>query len=91
MKPVFLAGDWNATPKSETLAAMRDFMTVVSKEDCRTFHGFKNHPPESEYCIDYIAVDSAHAAKVKVKDAHATPDAVASDHNPIAAIVELGR
>lgn len=91
VKPVFLVGDWNATPKSKTLAALKEFMTIISKEDCRTFHGFKNHPPESEYCIDYIAVDSAHAAKVKVEDAHVTLDAVASDHNPIAVAVGLER
>lgn len=43
-KPVFITGDWNATPKSKTLAAMREFMAIVSKEDSLTFHGFKNHP-----------------------------------------------
>ncbi len=86
-KPVFLTGDWNATPKSRTLAAMKDFMTVLSNERCRTFHGVKS----DEYCIDYIAVDSSHAAKAKVVDAHVTPDAVTSDHNPIAVVVELER
>ena len=90
-KPVFITGDWNATPKSETLAAMKDFMTVISKEDCRTFHDFKNHPPEDEYCIDYIAVDSIHAAKFKVNEAHVTSDGVTSDHNPVVVSVGLER
>ena len=98
-KPVFLTGDWNDTPKSRTLAAMKDFMTVLSNERCRTFHGVKSAAPDSfkdgkqddEYCIDYIAVDSSHAAKAKVVDAHVTPDAVTSDHNPIAVVVELER
>ena len=90
-KPVFMTGDWNNTPNSKTLEAMKEFLTVISNERCRTFHGFKSHPPESEYCIDYITVDSAHAAGVKVKDAHVTPDAVTSDHNPVVAAVELER
>lgn len=90
-KPVFITGDWNATPKSETLAAMKDFMTVISKEDCRTFHGFKNYPPEDEYCIDYIAVDSIHAAKFKVNEAYVTSDGVTSDHNPVVVSVGLER
>ena len=88
-KPVFLTGDWNATPKSETLAAMKDFMTVISKEDCRTFHGFKNHPPEDEYCIDYIAIDSAHAGRVCAKESHVTTDIETSDHNPVFVSLEL--
>ena len=90
-KPVFLAGDWNATPKSKTLAAMKDFMTVVSKENCRTYHGFKNHTAKDEYCIDYISVDSVHAAKLKVNEAHVTSDIVTSDHNPIVVSVALER
>ena len=88
-KPVFITGDWNATPKSETLAAMKDFMTVISKEGCRTFHGFKNHPPEDEYCIDYIAVDSAHAGRVCAKESHVTTDIETSDHNPVFVSLEL--
>ena len=94
-KPVFLTGDWNDTPKSRTLVAMKDFMTVLSKERCRTFHGGKSSASDSfkdkkgEYCIDYIAVDSGHAAKAKVNDAHVTPDTVTSDHKPIAVVVEF--
>ena len=88
-KPVFITGDWNATPKSETLAAMKDFMTVISKEGCRTFHGFKNHPPEDEYCIDYIAIDSAHTGRVCAKESHVTTDIETSDHNPVFVSLEL--
>ena len=82
-KPVFLTGDWNNVPKSNTLAALREFMTVISKEDCCTFHGRKDYPAEKEYCIDYIAVDSAHAPACKVKEAYVTKNIIASDHNPL--------
>lgn len=89
-KPVFLTGDWNATPKSKTLAAMREFMTIISKEeDSLTFHGFKNHPPGHQYCIDYIAVDSGHATGVKVCESHVTDNITASDHNPVLVSVVL--
>lgn len=92
-----LTGDWNDTPKSRTLTAMKDFMKVLSKERCRTFHGGKSSASDSfkdkngEYCIDYIAVDAGHATKAKVNDAYVTPDDVTSDHKPIAVVVELGK
>ena len=83
-KPVFLTGDWNATPCSKLVATMRGFLTLISDT---------NHPTvnNNKKCIDYIAVDSGHAAKVKVNDAHVTPDDVTSDHKPIAVAVELGK
>ena len=90
-KPVFLVGDWNADPKSKTLAAMREFMTILSKENCRTFHGFKPYKPGSEYCIDYIAVDSAHAQKFAVRDAHIVEDTMTSDHFPVSVTIEERR
>ena len=71
------------------LGAMRRFMEVVSKENCLTFHGRKAHPPESEYCIDYIAIDSAHVANISVKNAYVKPDAVTSDHNHVVVELEL--
>jgi len=89
-KPVFLTGDWNATPKSRTLAAMREFMTVLSTEKHRTFHGFKGGKIAKDYCIDYIAIDNAHAEKVAVRETHVTEEPVASDHNPVVAVVALG-
>ena len=88
-KPVFLTGDWNANPGSEVLCAMKRFMTLVSSERGRTFTAFKEHAPDSEDVADYIAVDSAHAVSVKVKETHATPDAVTSDHNPVVATVSI--
>jgi hypothetical protein len=89
-KPVFLTGDWNATPKSRTLDAMREFMTVLSTEKHRTFHGFKGGKIAKDYCIDYIAIDNAHAEKVAVRETHVTEEPVASDHNPVVAVVALG-
>lgn len=82
-KPVFLAGDWNAKPRSGELCAMREFMTVLSDENSRTYHGFKPFTPGSEHCIDYIAVDSAHADAFAVTSSHVVPDYDTSDHCPL--------
>ena len=82
-KPVFLVGDWNEEPTSKTLAAIRGFLTILSNEKSRTHHGFKPFKPDSEYCIDYIAVDSTHAGNFAVRDAHVAPDFTTSDHCPV--------
>ena len=86
-KPVFLSGDWNARPKSDVLKAMRGFMTILSREDWQTGHDFVKRP--REHCIDYLAVDTAHAAAVRTKETHIIHNYVASDHNPIAATVSV--
>lgn len=82
-KPVFVSGDWNASPDSKTLAAMKEFMTVLSDESRPTFHAFKPRDNGTELCIDYIAVDSAHAKLFRPVAARVSPEAVASDHHPI--------
>lgn len=82
-KPVFLTGDWNCVPESASLTAIRGFMKILSNEKCRTFHGFKKYVKQTDYCIDYIAVDRGAAARVEVKETHVTPNVIASDHNPV--------
>ena len=88
-KPVFVTGDWNCTPESSPIASLRAFMAVISTEKGRTFHGFREHAPDSAGCIDYIAVDRGAAARVKVKESHVTPNLIASDHNPVVVTVDL--
>jgi endonuclease/exonuclease/phosphatase family metal-dependent hydrolase len=87
-KPVFMTGDWNAEPKSQTLAEFRRFMKILSAEKGRTFFGFKSHAPESEFCIDYIAVDKRSAKKFQVRETYVVPDIVTSDHCPVVAVIE---
>lgn len=89
-KPVFLCGDWNNEPDSEPLAKVREFMTILSDERARTYNGFKpfDAAPSDETCIDFIAVDSAHAGTLFVS-ATAVKYDFASDHNPV--FVELKR
>ena len=89
VKPVFLSGDWNAQPGSPVLFRLREFMSVLSCENARTFHAFRKKKPHGEYCIDYIAVDAAHAGDVRVAETYVTENLEASDHNPVVAEVAL--
>ena len=93
-KPVFISGDWNAQPDSDVLKELGKFLTVISDTGGRTFHGLSAAGPKElsgmmrgSYCIDYIAVDSAHAAKYKVSDARTVEERKASDHAPIVVTV----
>ena len=90
-KPVFLTGDWNATPDSVVLAELREFLTVLSDENYATFNGkFKQayEEPNRNRCIDYIAVDSAHRGEFAVRGRRVVQNHVASDHMPVVVEVE---
>ena len=96
-KPVFFTGDWNARPDSEVLRAFREFLTVVSDQTGRTYHGRSEMGPNGElldktpYCIDYIAVDNLHAPKFDVVDTHVVEDRISSDHAPVVATLSFLR
>ena len=62
---------------------MREFMTIISTEKERTYHAFRKNYKGSEYCIDYIAVDSSHAGLFRVEESHVIRNTRASDHNPV--------
>ncbi len=84
-KPVFLMGDWNAAPDSEVLAGMRGFMTILSDEKTCTCHGKKFDPArlhDASRCIDYIAIDTAHAGNYVLRDRHVIEERHVSDHAP---------
>jgi endonuclease/exonuclease/phosphatase family metal-dependent hydrolase len=91
-KPVFLCGDWNATPDSDELKGIGGFARVISATEVFTFHGLKKDGSKSaDYgkCIDYVAVDAAHARSVKVLSARTVDDRLSSDHAPITVTVDL--
>ena len=86
-KPVFLMGDWNATPDSAVLTALRDFLAVLSEENVVTCHGATFDPAtrlDRSRCIDYIAVDAAHRARWIVRGRRVIEERHVSDHAPIA-------
>ena len=89
VKPVFLTGDWNAMPRSVTLQKLREFMTILSSQNSKTFHGYKTDSRLGAYCIDYIAVDTPHADRINVKETHVTENLTASDHNALVVTIEF--
>ena len=85
-KPVFVAGDWNSLPDSSVLAGLSRFLRVLSPTDGRTYHGRPANGPSgttTDFCIDYIAVDSVYAPQFTVVDSGVVADRVSSDHAPI--------
>ena len=84
-KPVFITGDWNATPTSDaTLALMKEFLTVISPESgIRTFGDING----TDYVIDYVAVDTANADRFYVRRGYCVSNMGngegSSDHNPV--------
>lgn len=82
-KPVFLCGDMNAFPESETLKALQKNWTVLSRTDDTTF---STHNPSR--CIDYILLYK-NAAQCKAigsfvgKSFKTGVTDIASDHFPV--------
>ena len=84
-KPVFLMGDWNATPDSPVLRELRSFLTILSDETTATHHGADFDPAHKHnpaHCIDYIAVDSAHRDLFALRGRRVIEQRTASDHAP---------
>ena len=83
-KPLFITGDWNAAPDSPFLDAMRGSFAILSDTSCGTCPADK---PDA--CIDYVAVDKAHAGCVRNVEARVPDEPLASDHRPVFVRVEL--
>ncbi len=77
-RPVFLAGDWNATPESDTLRQIGRGFVLLSDPRVPTFPA-----DEPDRCIDYVAVDRAHADAVRGAVARVVDEPSASDHRPV--------
>ena len=74
-KPVFIAGDMNARPKSETMLAFKEFTTVLNDQNKYTFSAKKPHR-----CIDYILGTNG---SFKSLNNHVYYESLASDHLPL--------
>ena len=81
-KPLFITGDWNATPDSDFLKAMRETFRILSGTEPTCPAAGPNA------CIDYIAIDRAHAESVRVAESFVADEPLASDHRPVLVKVE---
>ena len=74
-KPVFIAGDLNAQPKSKTMAAFKEFATILNDTSKSTFSAKKPHR-----CIDYVMGTNG---TFKSLNNHVYYGNLASDHLPL--------
>ena len=77
-KPVFLAGDWNALPESDTLRRIGRGFALLSDPLATTFPA-----AAPDRCIDYVAVDRDHADAFRGGAARVVDEPSASDHRPV--------
>ena len=82
-KPVFIAGDMNAKPASQTMKAFKKYSKVLNDENKFTFSAKK---PRG--CIDYIL--GANGAFKRVSD-YVLYESLASDHLPLWVDVKFRR
>ena len=88
-KPIFVCGDFNALPDSETISIMRKNWTILSPQD------FTFSAKKPSKCIDYIMVYKNAYKRVKVleskvcKQFNSGDVAVASDHLPVYVRIEI--
>lgn len=83
-KPLFIAGDWNATAKSPFIAAISEDFQILSNPQTPTFPA---STPDS--CLDYIAGYSKDGLPFTRLSAWVPEEAVASDHRPVVVDVRL--
>jgi endonuclease/exonuclease/phosphatase family metal-dependent hydrolase len=82
-KPVFLMGDLNATPNSETIASLKEDFALLTDPAAFTF------PAKSpNRTIDYIMIDKAHAKSYSCKNALVFAAPEATDHAALVVDVE---
>ena len=87
-----VAQTYDITPIADAILRERPDFVGLNEVHCKTWRtGKVDYPAEKEYCIDYIAVDSAHAPACKVKEAYVTKNIIASDHNPLTVSLDVNR
>lgn len=83
-KPLFIAGDWNATPGSTLLTEMEKDFRILSDPKQPTFPADQ---PDS--CLDYIAGYVSKGIPFTRLSTSVVSEPVVSDHRPIMADVRL--
>lgn len=74
-KPLYLAGDFNAQPRSTFMSTLKKYFKVCNKTDVGTYPS--DTPTE---CIDYIC---KYRVTADVANAVVITDSMASDHRPL--------
>ena len=82
-KPVFVVGDINAKPETQTIAAFKEFMEVLSDSTQFTYNSVK-----PSRCIDYVFGCGARFVKPRTT---VVDNRVASDHRPLYVDLKMKR
>ena len=83
-KPLFIAGDWNATPNSSFIGELRQSFTLLSQSEQLTF------PADTpNRTLDYVAIYGTKELPVQVKRTWVVDEPMASDHRPVVVEVTL--
>ena len=77
-KPLFIAGDWNATPDSPFIQAMQEDFTILTDLD-----KFTCPSDTPRVTIDYIALRQTPAVNLYHQESHVIFAPVESDHLPV--------
>ena len=77
-KPVFFAGDLNATPKDRTIKELGKCFLILTDQSMPTWPADK--PVD---CLDYIITTKSNAANLQVTHCEVINDAVTSDHRGV--------
>ncbi len=77
-KPVFLAGDLNATPDSKEIKSLTENWITLNNPEIPTIPS--DNPRK---CIDYILILKNSYSKYKIRDRVVGDEPVASDHLPV--------
>ena len=85
VKPVFLAGDINATPESAVIKIIEERWTMLNDPDVSTFPADK-----PDRCIDYIFILKGSDAGLIPVSKHVEYEPLASDHLPLWVRVKRG-
>ena len=81
-KPVFIAGDWNATPESDFIKRMDDKFIFMTDTTRFTF------PADTPNCtLDYIALGKNVPVRIIEKETEVIDAPAESDHRPVTATI----
>ncbi len=83
-KPLFIAGDFNDTPDSEFISAMKQSFCILTPENKHTFPA--DNPEET---LDYIFTAKTAKNNTALLYSKVIDDTIASDHRPVVAKVRI--
>lgn len=83
-KPVFLAGDLNATPESDEIKSLAKDWKILNNVKAPTYPS-----AGAKETIDYLMGYTANGKTYSVLQVRVIPDSIASDHRPIFADIRL--